>query len=1344
MATSSTGYGPSARSRLYFDGNQQSYTIWETRFINYLYTQDRAVYKAILPKGDDDDDSDFPTKNRTAYAELVQVLDERSLQLIMNDAKDNGRDALKVLRQHYASIEKPRVLTLYEELTTLRMHDNEDITDFIIRAERAATGLRSAKETISDNLIIAMILKGLPEAYKPFVVIHTQLDKAKSLSDFKAAVHNYANTEAMRLASQTASALATRSTIRKQQPRATANATTTQPRCMACGKSNHTSSECRSKSKLKCTFCLRQGHIEKVCRTKERAHKTGSNSTANTATESTEFSFTISADDTEYANTIYHNDNKLLVDCGATCHMVNNSSHFVSYDRSFDPKRHFIQMADGHKTNELVTAKGKAKFTIIDSKGRQHNVTLNDALLAPEFPVSLFSVQSAVQTGAEITFAKDNTKLTANGTDFDIAQHGKLYYLHTVSDTPSTINTADESANVTKSLDEWHVALGHLNHEDVLNLQKVTLGMKVSQTTSTPTCTTCTTNKMTRLPKSHDNPPIYATKPLERVHSDLCGPISPSSREGHHYIMNFIDEYSSMIFIYLLRAKSEAHIALQQFLADIAPIGKVKELHSDNGGEYMSDSFKKILLSNSIKHTTTAPHTPYQNGKSERSWRSLLEMSRCLLADTELPKSYWSYAVRHAQYLRNRSYQRRTKSTAYELFTNAKPDMSKLHNFGSPCTHYIDGYKQKLDKRGNVGIYLGVNLQNHGYYVLSDNKVITTRNVTIHDNSSRNHEMPEVDPCSMPLRGTSQAITRDNDSGTMPSDQEPEPVNQPVTLQQADHSTEQTTSIHVATRPRRERKTPPYLSDYYLSVTDYAYTTNLVPLIPTTYEEAIKSDNSTQWKAAMDAEISTLQANDTWTIKPLPVNREETKGRWVYTIKQGSQPGKIQYKARYVARGYSQIKGIDYDETYSPTTRFTSIRTLLQKAVNENLHLHQLDVKGAYLNALIDKDIYVQQPPGYEQVDARNTHLTCHLNKSLYGLKQSGRNWHTTLTDYLKSIGYAANDIDPCLYTKQDGDDQIIILFWVDDIIVGSNRQELITTTKQSLHDKFRMDDRGKLQWFLGIDFQRLASGNYQMCQERYAEAILKRFNMTDCKPAKTPAENTLTLRKATDTDNIDTNFPYRQAIGSLIYLMTGTRPDISWIVSKLSQFLEKPTKSHVAAVKRVLRYIKATKSYSLTFTPTNGTLLGFTDSDWGGDCDDRRSTTGYLFNLGGTPISWKSRKQPTVALSSSEAEYMAIAEGTKEALYLRQLCSSLGMPQSNPTIIHVDNQSAIALTKDTASKHSRTKHIDIRFHFVRQQTAISYVHVDTKSNLADLLTKPLGRIAHYNQTHELQLEGAC
>ena len=395
----------------------------------------------------------------------------------------------------------------------------------------------------------------------------------------------------------------------------------------------------------------------------------------------------------------------------------------------------------------------------------------------------------------------------------------------------------------------------------------------------------------------------------------------------------------------------------------------------------------------------------------------------------------------------------------------------------------------------------------------------------------------------------------------------------------------------------------------------------------------------------------------------------------------------------YIIRAERASTGLrSADETYSPTTRFTSIRTLLQKATNEKLHIHQMDVKGAYLNAPIDKDIYIQQPTGYEQQSYGEQKLTCHLRKSLYGLKQSGRNWHSTLTNFLKSKGFTPNAIDQCIYTRTVNNEYVIVLFWVDDILICSKTLALISEIKDLLRDKFQMDDRGPLTWFLGIDFRKLADGNYIMSQHRYCEAILERFGMSECNPVTTPAEKDLVLKPRNENEKAP-NFPFRQAIGSIVYLATATRPDLSFIVSKLSQHLEKPSTLHITALKRVLRYIKGTKSFSLKFTPTDAALTAYTDSDWANDSEDRRSTSGFVITLGSAPISWKSKKQHTVALSSCEAEYMALAEATKEIIYLRSLCSAMEIPQLIPTTLFCDNQGAIALTSERSKQQQRTKH---------------------------------------------------
>ena len=1318
-AEQSTGYG--LRRQLMFSGNPQDFIIWETRFTNYLYTKDIKIYKAILP--DEDEGTGHADSNRMAYAELVQALDERSLQLIMTDAANDGRKALKLLKEHYVSTEKPRVLSLYEELTTLRLADTEDITGYLIRAERASTGLRTAGETISDNLIIAMILKGLPEAYKSFVVVHTQLDKTKTLTEFKSALNTYTHTEAMRSGNQN-SVLAIKTPQHASNHHNNYSNSTQQ--CFSCGMNGHQSRNCRNKSQLFCNYCNSPQHVESVCFKKKKdarqlqGTQTQNTTTANVSTSS--FSFICANTDKAYNVHTQSFNNKLLVDCGATAHMVNNADRFTSYDTNFDPRTHYVELADGQRSNELVTAKGQAVFQVSDSNGIRREITLHNALLAPKFPTSLFSVRAAVEKGALVNFSQTSTTLSSGDTQFNIIQEGKLYFLQ----------TDDTAVYTTKTLDEWHKTLGHMNNDDILQLETRTRGMTVGKssiTTSRP-CTTCLESKSTRKPKSVDDPPIYAVKPLERVHTDVAGPIDPRSREGFRYIINFVDEYSSMIFVYFLRSKDESHTALKQFIADVSPIGHIKEIHSDNGGEYLSEQFRDVLIENRIKQTTTASHTPYQNGKAERSWRSLLDMARCLLTDANLSKPFWTYSVRHAQYLRNRSYQRRTQSTAYELFTNIKPDMSKVHAFGSPCTYYNESYKQKLDARGFPGYYLGINTRNHSYYVLTSarNKIVTTRNATIHKEDSQSadeshtDEQEEYDPPFTPT-----VVIQDTET-------QPEPVVADI----------QPANVEVPDRPQRERRPNPKYADFYMSAkVDYAYTA--IPLIPNTYEEAVSSEHAEHWKAAMDKEVTTLYENNTWDVTPLPSDRTETKGRWVYALKQSKTPGEVQYKARYVARGFTQIHGIDYEETFSPTTRFTSIRALLQKATNENLILHQLDVKGAYLHAPIDKEIYIQQPPGYETSSDSNVRLSCRLRKSLYGLKQSGRMWYETLTDFLKSHDFVANSGDPCLYTRGtvNTSDYIVLIFWVDDIIIGSQSTDQIESTKLLLHDRFKMDDRGQLQWFLGIDFVRLDDGRYQINQRRYAEQILKRFNMSDCKSIDTPCGSGIQLQKATEEEYkqvCDSNFPYREVVGSLIYLMTATRPDISWTVSKLSQFLDKPGPPHVTAAKRLLRYIKGTLSYSITYTPTDGVLVGYADSDWAGDTDDRRSTTGYVFTLGSSPISWKTRKQNTVALSSCEAEYMALSDATKEMLHLRSFCISLSNDQPETNNLYVDNQGAIALAKGNGTLHARSKHIDIRYHFVREQTNITYEHIDSSANLADIMTKPLDKLEHATALKLLRL----
>ena len=379
----SSGYGP--RNRLLFDGNPANYSTWETRFTSSLFTNDKDVHTAILPLRTKTNPANHADKNHLAYAELVQVIDEKSLQLIMHDAANDGRKALQILRQHYASTEKPRVLCLYEQLTTLRMQEQEDTADYLIRAERAATGLRAAGETISDNLVIAMLLKGLPDSFKSFVVVHTQLGKTKSLTEFKSALVNYAASEALRTEHQGSTAL-----VSRVQPQAASyhGKKGTKTRCNACGALGHTYKQCTRKDTLTCTHCKRNGHVEAVCFTKKKDSRQHShpNKTETAHAHSATFAFSTTTD-TSLMPT------ELMVDCGATSHIVNDRSRFITLDQNYKPRQHFIQLADGRRTNELVMAKGVALYEVLNCTGQVQEITLKNALYAPDFPVSLFYVR---------------------------------------------------------------------------------------------------------------------------------------------------------------------------------------------------------------------------------------------------------------------------------------------------------------------------------------------------------------------------------------------------------------------------------------------------------------------------------------------------------------------------------------------------------------------------------------------------------------------------------------------------------------------------------------------------------------------------------------------------------------------------------------------------------------------------------------------------------------------------------------------------------------------------------------------------------------------------------------
>ena len=499
----------------------------------------------------------------------------------------------------------------------------------------------------------------------------------------------------------------------------------------------------------------------------------------------------------------------------------------------------------------------------------------------------------------------------------------------------------------------------------------------------------------------------------------------------------------------------------------------------------------------------------------------------------------------------------------------------------------------------------------------------------------------------------------------------------------------------------------------------YAYMSQVIKVEePSCFEEASKSE---KWKDAMDEEMEALVDNKTWVLVPKGVTQKPIGCKWVFKVKHNSDGSVARYKARLVAKGFAQTYGIDYEETFSPVAKMTTIRTLLAVAAAKSWKLYQLDVKNAFLNGDLLEEIYMEQPQGY--VHPKFPTYICKLKKALYGLKQAPRAWYHKLVVYLMQNGFRESDADPSLFVNEKKGKLVAICIYVDDLIVTGNDDENIKDVKRKLKSEFKISDLGELKYFLGIEIVK-KEDKLCLSQRKYLLDVLKKFGMSACKPLQIPLDVNAKFT-CDDGEKIKDSQLYRSIIGSLIYA-TITRPDIVHTVGVLSQFMQEPTINHLKAAKRILRYIKGTINYGLIYDyDANLDPKGYCDADWAGSPNDRRSISGYVFMIGTKTISWSSKKQPTVALSSTEAEYRSLANATCEVMWLKKLLGDLHISYGD-FILCSDSMSAIYLAKNPVF-HARSKHIEVHYHFIREKVItkeILLLHVKTGDQVADIFTK--------------------
>lgn len=502
---------------------------------------------------------------------------------------------------------------------------------------------------------------------------------------------------------------------------------------------------------------------------------------------------------------------------------------------------------------------------------------------------------------------------------------------------------------------------------------------------------------------------------------------------------------------------------------------------------------------------------------------------------------------------------------------------------------------------------------------------------------------------------------------------------------------------------------------------DIYETCNFSGIEPESFEKAQKHE---VWVKAMKDEIRMIEKNQTWELVDLPKDRDVIGVKWIFKTKFNQDGSMQKHKARLVARGFTQKPGIDFFETFAPVARLETIRTLIALAAQKNWLIYQLDVKSAFLNGVLEEEVYVEQPQCFLVEGGEDK--VYKLKKALYGLKQAPRTWYAEIDKYFSHSGFQKSQNEPTLYILKNGASILIVSLYVDDLIFTGNDEHLVQQFKKNMMSTYEMSDLGLLHYFLGIEVSQTENGIF-ISQKKYAENILKKLNLLGRKSVATPWIANEKKRKFDGAKKADAK-KYRSLVGSFLYL-TATRPDIMFAASLLSRYMKEPSQIHFRAAKRVLRYLQGTLDYGVLFTVVEKSrLIGYTDSDWAGCLDDMKSTTSYVFSLGSGICSWASKKQNVVAQSTAEAEYIVAAKAASQAVWLRRILEDIGEKQEEGTKLYCDNKSAIAIGKNPVS-HDRTKHIAIKYHFIREsiekgEVALEYCR--TEEQLVDILTKAL------------------
>lgn len=1310
---------------------------------------------------------------------LVQSIHDSQLEYVRE--KKKAKEMYDALCSVFERKSISTQLLLRKQLLMMKYHESDDITDHFLKFDRMIRELKSTGAKMEELDVVVHLLLTLPKSYDNLVTALETMDQAKLSLEFVKT----------RLMDEHNKRTGGNSSSKSSEPGAmSAKAKSREIVCYRCNKPGHKKSQCFLNKKGKNGKSKSESANEAVD-AKGDSMCAVTNEQTNTCSDMSTVGSAQAAQCSNGTSQI-----KFVLDSGATQHMVNDKRYFNKMHAIDEIK---ISVA---KRNQSISAKQQGDIavkTLFD--GDASTKTIENVLLVDDLKCNLMSIRSLTKKGYVVKFEDDTAHVSLKGkTKFIARTNGKLYeaVFHVNDDTFAGLSGENGVQKASQNL--WHFRLGHLNTGDMKKLVNFSDGMRVNVSNESHiVCESCVFGKQTRS-SFPVNKRARSSRVLELIHTDVCGPMKTTAYDGSRFFVTFTDDYSRASMVYFMKRKGEVYEKFKEFVAMAEALhGKrVAKLRADNGGEYVPNELKEYCKVKGIQLSFTVPYNPEMNSISERLNRTLEEKARTMMIASGMNHKFWNEAILTANYLKNRSptsaFGEQFKSkTPAEIWFGRKPDLAHLRIFGCECYNHIPSNKRtKLDAKSSKCIMLGYtgSIGSYRLWNVEQSKLVLGRSVTFNEASVLNRskivgvcdseavidrlatsseEMleKEADDTGIFDDAVDTSFIRrqsmnDNDDDIDGNESIHSTASDGVgNNSQLDHGAgtngtgDNSDGIHSANdncignnersiprRSERVRQAPDRYGDWATQCDNDVHLAlsaeHYVDDDPLTIEEAKRRNDWPEWKKAIESEYASLLKSNTWTVCELPNDRKAISNKWVFKLKRKADGSVDKYKARLVARGFSQKAGFDYNETYAPVAKLVTLKILLSIANHDDMHIHQMDVKSAFLNGDLSETIYMQLPDGFGQQNK-----VCKLNKALYGLKQASRAWNQKFNDFMIRIGFKRSDSDQCLYVKQHDGVKCFVLLYVDDTLIFCSDLKVIGTIKKLLSNEFEMTDVGEAGSFLGMQIQRdIEKGTITLNQSSYLEKVLRKFGMQECKPKTTPMEKGLHLDLG--EKGKCSNHPYRELIGCLTYAAVTTRPDLCAAVGYLSRFQSCFNEQHFNYAKNILHYIRGTIDMKLLYTKNQQavTLIGYSDSDWAGDRNDSKSTSGYVFKLYGNTISWASRKQPTVSKSSTEAEYIALTEAISECEWIKKLLVDLNVNLGETITIYEDNTSCIKIAEEPR-EYKRMKHLDVKYMFVRdfvQKGKYDLVQVSSENQLADIMTKALGRILFVKHRNNLSL----